>query len=116
MDSMFNLKRLPLALTLLAVSMFAAGLLLANLGLPEYSQRLHPVGLRGATGLPYALAFNLLLFVVPGLLLVIAGQVLRSRMRDAGWSARIGIVLVQLSAVAFAMQGVTSLDPSDMDA
>lgn len=113
---MFNLKRLPLALTLLAVSMFAAGLLLANLGLPEYSQRLHPVGLRGATGLPYALAFNLLLFVVPGLLLVIAGQVLRSRMRDAGWSARIGIVLVQLSAVAFAMQGVTSLDPSDMDA
>ena len=100
----------------LALASFVAGLLLANIGLPEYSQLMHPVGLRGATGLPYALAFNLLLFVVPGVLLAIAGQGLRRRSRDAGWLARIGIVLVQLSAFAFAMQGVMSLEQADMDA
>lgn len=107
------------ALTMLpwiAVAAFVTGLLLANVGLPEYSQRLHPVGLRGATGLPYALVFNLLLFVIPGVLLALTGQVLRRRLPAAGWMARIGIVLVQLSAFAFAMQGVMSLDPADMDA
>lgn len=100
----------------LALASFVTGLLLTNLGLPEYSQRLYPVGLRGATGLPYALAFNLMLFVVPGVLLALSGQLLRGVLREAGWLARIGIVLVQLSALAFAMQGVLSLDPSDMDA
>lgn len=100
----------------LATASFGFGLLLANLGLPEYSHRLHPVGLRGETGLPYAMAFNLLLFVVPGTLLAIAGQGLRRQMPDAGWLARIGIVLVQLSAFAFAMQGLMSLNPSDMEA
>ena len=100
----------------LALASFVTGLLLANLGLPEYSQRLHPVGLRGATGLPYAMAFNLMLFVVPGVLLAIAGQMLRGALRNPGWLARIGIVLLQLSAFAFAMQGAVSMDPSDMDA
>ena len=99
-----------------AVASFSAGLLLASVGLPEYSQLLHPVGLRGATGLPYAMAFNLMLFVVPGVLLVISAQELRRRLPKAGWLARIGIVLVQLSAFAFALQGAMSMDPSDMDA
>jgi len=110
------MKRVQGWLPWLALASFVIGLLLANIGLPEYSQRLHPVGLRGATGLPYALAFNLMLFVVPGVLLAIAGQVLRRTLIDAGWLARIGIVLVQLSAFAFAMQGAVSMDPSDMDA
>ncbi|MEO6155623.1 MAG: DUF998 domain-containing protein, partial [Thermomonas sp.] len=100
----------------LAVASFVAGLLLANIGLPEYSQLIHPVGLRGAAGLPYAMAFNLMLFVLPGILLAMVGQMLRKALRDAGWLARIGIVLVQLSAVAFAMQGLMSLDPAEMDA
>lgn len=110
------MKRWRDRLAWVALASFVAGLLLAQLGLPEYSQRLHPVGLRGATGLPYAVAFNLLLFVVPGVLLAISGQVLRGSLRNAGWLARIGIVLVQLSALAFALQGAVSLDPSDMDA
>ena len=110
------MKRVQRWLPWLALAPFVTGLLLTNLGLPEYSQRLFPVGLRGATGLPYALAFNLMLFLVPGVLLAISGQVLRGALRDAGWLARIGIVLVQLSALAFAMQGVLSMDPSDMDA
>lgn len=110
------MKRVQGWLPWLALACFVGGLLLANLGLPEYSQLLHPVGLRGATGLPYAMAFNLMLFVVPGALLVMAGQQLRRRLPNAGWLARIGIVLVQLSAFAFAMQGLVTLDPADMDA
>lgn len=110
------MKRLHDWLAWLALVSFVAGLLLASIGLPEYSHQMHPVGLRGAAGLPCALAFNLLLFVVPGMLLAIAGQGLRSRMRDAGWLAGIGLVLVQLSAVAFAMQGLMPLDQMDLDA
>ena len=113
MKGLFKFTR---ALPVLAAALFAATLACASIGLPEYSHRLHPVGLRGAIGLPYAMAFNLMLFVVPGILLAIAGQGLRRRMHDAGWLARIGIVLVQLSAFAFAMQGLESLDPSDLDA
>lgn len=103
-------------LAMAAFGLFLAGLLLSNVGLPEYSHLLHPVGLRGATGLPHAQVFNLLLFVIPGGLLVIAGQGLRGALRDAGWLARIGIVLVQWSALAFAMQGLVALDAADMDA
>ena len=113
--SMPPVHRSRVMLPWLALASFALGLLLSRLGLPEYSQGLHPVGLRGAAGLPYALAFNLMLFVVPGVLLAISGQLLRGTMRNAGWLARIGIVLVQLSAIAFAMQGAVSLDTADMD-
>ena len=87
---------------LLAAALFAAALLLANIGLPEYSHRLHPVALRGAAGLPWAFAFNLFAFVLPGMLLLWAGQGLRNSLVDAGWLARVGIVLAQLSALAFA--------------
>ena len=62
------------------------------------------------------MTFNVLLFMLPGVLLAIAAQGLRRRLVNAGWLARIGIVLVQLSALAFAMQGALSMDPSDMDA
>ncbi len=113
MEAFFKFIRVA---PLLAVALFAATLACAKAGLPEYSQLLHPVGLRGAIGMPYAMAFNVLLFVLPGVLLAITGQVMRQRLPDASWLARIGIVLVQLSAFAFAMQGVMSLDQTDMDA
>lgn len=109
------MKRLRMALPWLAVASFAIGLLLSGIGLPEYSQQLHPVGLRGAAGLPHARAFNLLLFVAPGVLLALSGQALRGALGDAGWLARIGVVLVQLSALAFLAQGLSPLDPADMD-
>ena len=100
---------------LLAAGLFVVALLLANAGVPEYSHRVHPVALRGTAGLPWAFAFNLLAFVLPGALLLWAGLRLRSGLGDAGWLARIGIVLVQLSALAFAAQGLLPLDPNDAD-
>jgi len=99
----------------MAVISFTTALLLANLGLPEYSHRVHPVALRGATGLPSAFFFNLFAFALPGLLLLWAGQHLRERLGDIGWVARIGIVLAQLSALAFALQGALPLDARELD-
>ncbi|GHB98143.1 DUF998 domain-containing protein [Thermomonas carbonis] len=98
-----------------AAALFAMALLLANVGVPEYSHRVHPVALRGTAGLPWAFAFNLLAFVLPGVLLAIAGVSLRNGLTCRGWPARIGIVLAQLSALAFAAQGLLPLDPSDAD-
>lgn len=99
-----------------AAALFAATMLLANSGVPEFSHRVHPLALRGTAGLPQAALFNAAAFVVPGLLLAWAGQRLRVAFGDAGWMARIGIVLVQLSALAFAAQGLVPMDPVDADA
>lgn len=103
-------------LALAALFLFVMALLLANAGLPGYSHQVHPVSLRGTAGLPWAFAYNVLAFMVPGALLMWAGQRVRQAWPDAGWAARIGIVLVQLSALAFAAQGVVPLDPNDTDA
>ena len=100
----------------LAIACFGVALLLAQAGVPEYSHRVHPVALRGSAGLPWALAYNLLAFVLPGAALVWAGVRLRTDWADAGWLARIGVVLVQLSALAFAAQGLLPLDAGDSDA
>lgn len=99
----------------IAAALFVLALVIANLGVPEYSHLIHPLALRSSAGLPWALAFNVLAFVLPGALLVCAGFRLRSGLGDAGWLARIGIVLVQLSALAYAAQGLLPLDPSDTD-
>ncbi|HWS77747.1 MAG TPA: DUF998 domain-containing protein, partial [Thermomonas sp.] len=69
----------------IAVALFMLALLLANVGLPGYSHLVHPVALRGSAGLPWALAYNLLAFVLPGAALVWAGVRLRTDWADAGW-------------------------------
>lgn len=80
-----------------------------------YSHARHPVSLLGAIGVPHAQAFNLLGFLLPGLLAVLAGLELRRRMpASAGWSARVGAQLIALSALAFAAQGLFPLDPTDL--
>lgn len=108
--------RLPaMALAPIALALFALALLLAGAGLPEFSHRMHPVALRGTAGLPWALAFNLLAFVLPGALLAWSGQRLRNGPGDPRWLARIGVVLVQVSALAFAAQGLFPLDASGSD-
>ena len=106
----------PFKLSAAALALFAGALLAARIGLPEYAHRLHPLGLRGAIGMPWAFSFNLFAFVLPGVLLLWAGQRLRDALGDAGWLARIGSVLVQLSALAFAAQGVLPPDAGDSDA
>lgn len=99
-----------------AVVLFVAGGVLATAGVPEFSHRLHPLALRGTTGLPNAWLINALAFVAPGALLAWSGHGLRLALGNAGWAARIGVVLVQLSALAFAAQGLVPMDPTDADA
>lgn len=84
--------------------------------LEGYSHRLHPPGLLGADGIAHAGAFNLLGFVVPGLLLAAVAWRLRERLRSGGATARIGAWLWCLSALAWAAQGAMALDPADLDA
>lgn len=92
--------------TVLGVGRFAAG----------YSQLRHPLAALGAHGAPHATAFNLLGYVLPGLLLAWQAWRWRSGSTAAGWRLRIGLQLVLLSALAFAAQGLLPLDPRDLAA
>ncbi len=95
--------------------LFAAALLGFGAALQGYSQAMHPVSVLGAKGVPHALGFNLLGFVLPGVLAAAAALDLRRRLpAGTGWSARIGVQLVLLSAVGFAALGLLSLDPADL--
>lgn len=80
-----------------------------------FSHLQHPVGLLGGTRVPRAAAFNLLAFVVPGVLVAGAAIGLRGRLADSTWPTRIGAQALLLSAVAFAMQGLLPLDGRDLD-
>jgi len=85
--------------------------------LDGYAQVYHPLGLLGGKDIPNALAFDLLGFVIPGVLAAIAISALRTSLPSAaGWSMRIGVQLLVLSAIAFAAQGLVSIDPADLGA
>jgi len=84
--------------------------------LDGYSHAQHPLALLGANGIPRALAFNWVGFVIPGGLLAIAAAALRAKLpAGARWPARIGTHLVLFSALAFAAQGLWPLDPDELD-
>lgn len=88
----------------------------AGAGLEGYSHRIHPLGLLGADAVPGALAFNIAGFILPGLLAaLVAVGLYRTLPTQAGWLPRIGARVLLLSALAFAAQGVFSLDPTDVD-
>ncbi len=100
-----------------AALLFAGCVIVFGSALEGYSQTLHPIALLGAQGIAHAPVFNLVGFVLPGLLLAFVGWRLReAQSANAPWSLRIGAWLVMLSALAFAMQGVLRLDPQDLEA
>lgn len=105
-----TVRMLPL---LSLVLFFAAGLVFGVLS-PDFSHLRHPVALLGASDEPNALAFNVLGFIVPGLLLAWQAWRLRSSGDQAGWKTRIGLQLALLSALIFAAQGVLPLDPTNL--
>lgn len=96
---------------------FALALWGFGAALEGYSQMAYPVALLGAAGVPRATPFNLLAFLVPGLL---AASVALGRRGElpalSPLSARVGWTLVLLSALAFAAQGLLPLDPVEPDA
>ena len=105
-------------LALLAVLCFLGAVLGFGAVVDGYSHRSHPVALLGASTMPGAWAFNLLAFVLPGVLIAWQGWRLRDALDHGNHpvraTARVGAQLVQLSALAFAAQGVLPLDLSDL--
>lgn len=100
-----------------ATLMCLAAVLAFGSVLDGYSQVYHPLGLLGGMDIPNAVAFNLLGFVIPGVLALIAISALRTSLAPtAGWRVRIGVQLLVLSAIAFAVQGLVSIDPADLGA
>lgn len=104
---------------LLALLLFAGMATFAG-RIDGYSHAQHPLALLGATALPHAWLFNLLAFVVPGLLLGWGALRLRaaipaSAYAPASWSGRIGAHLTLISAGAFAAMGVLPLDAGDLE-
>ncbi|MEL1263857.1 DUF998 domain-containing protein [Pseudoxanthomonas putridarboris] len=98
-----------------AAVLFIAALVVFGLSLQGYSHALHPVAVLGAKGIPHALAFNLVAFVVPGMLAGVVAMDLRQRLpRDAGWPMRVGSQLAFLAALGFIALGLLPLDPSDL--
>jgi hypothetical protein len=73
------------------------------------------VALLGARGVPHALAFNLLGFVLPGLLAVAVAECLRRSLpATAGWAPRVGSQMLLLAGLAFAAMGLLPLDVDDL--
>lgn len=100
-----------------AAACFLAALVAFGAMLDGYSHARWPVALLGAAGVPRAAAFNLLAFIVPGLLA--AFVLLRRRgslARDAAWPLGLGWTLALLAALAFAAQGLLPLDAASPDA
>jgi hypothetical membrane protein len=100
---------------LAGAAVFAAAVIGFGLALPGYSQSAHPIAVLGAKGFPHATAFNLLGFVMPGLLASVVMLELRLRLpTGAGWSLRIGAQLLLLSSLGFVALGLLPLDPADL--
>lgn len=93
-----------------------AALLGFGAALDGYSHWQHPPGLLGAQGIPRALAFNLLGYIGPGLALAWVAWRLLAAAHGPRATARIGAWLWLWSALAWAAQGIVTLDPQDLDA
>ncbi|TFZ44083.1 DUF998 domain-containing protein [Stenotrophomonas maltophilia] len=100
---------------LIAALLFVTAVLGFGAGLDGYAQARHPVALLGADGVPHALAFNLLGFVLPGLLAALVAECLRRRLpATAGWAPRVGSQMLLLAGLAFAAMGLLPLDVDDL--
>ena len=110
------MSRLQSACGWAAAASCTAAVVLGGARLDGFSHAVHPPALLGASGVPGALAFNIAGFIVPGLLAaIVALGLYRTLPAAAGWLPRIGARMLLLSALAFAAQGLLSLDPADMD-
>ncbi len=110
-----SVVRLDRWLGLLAAGVFVLAVAGFGAGLDGYAQARHPVALLGARGVPHALAFNLLGFVLPGVLAVaVAERLRRSLPATAGWAPRVGSQMLLLAGLAFAAMGLLPLDVDDL--
>ncbi|MCO7489375.1 DUF998 domain-containing protein [Stenotrophomonas maltophilia] len=110
-----SMVRLDRWLGLLAAVVFVLAVSGFGAGLEGYAQARHPVALLGARGVPHALAFNLLGFVLTGVLAaVVAERLRRSLPATAGWAPRVGSQMLLLAGLGFAAMGLLPLDVDDL--
>lgn len=74
-----------------------------------------PLAWPGAAGMPGALTFNLLAWILPGLALAVAAIRLRALVPAAGMATGIVLRLMLIAALAVAAQGLFPLDPEAME-
>jgi len=111
-----GMKRLARFAGPAAAVIFFAALFGFGAALEGYLQSRFPVALLGAKGFSNATAFNLLAFVLPGVLAGVVTLDLRQRLPgNAGWPLRIGAQLLFLSALGFIAMGLLPLDPEDLE-
>jgi len=104
------------SLGLIAATIFVLALAGFGATVPGYRQASHPVALLGAQGVPHALGFNLIAFVLVGALGMATGGSLLARMPAKGsWRLRVGGQLIVLAGLAFLGMGMLPLDPADLD-
>ncbi len=112
---MKTLQRFDPLLGALGAVLFLASVVGFGAALPGYLPLGHPVALLGAMGVPHAGAFDVLGFVLPGLLATLVALRLLARVPvTAPWSLRVGGQMLVLSGLAFAAMGVLPLDASDI--
>jgi hypothetical protein len=100
----------------IAAALFTVAVITFGARLDGYSQTLHPVALLGAKGFPNALAFNVIGFMLPGVLAAFVAVSLRASLpAQATWPLRVGAQLLLLAGLAFAAMGLWPLDISDLE-
>jgi hypothetical membrane protein len=114
-----SMRRAGLHLGWIAGALSAAAIVIAGLGLEGFDHARHPVGLLGSSLAPRAGLFNVLGFVVPGLLIAAFAVAFEFALAKATPTAtravRIGTGLLLIAALAFALQGLFPIDPRDLD-
>ena len=119
MEKGLSMKRIGSLVAVAALAgavLFFASLLGFGALLEGYSHTRHPVSLLGASGVPRALAFNLLAYVIPGVMGVLVAIHLRARLpAGSNWWSRLGTQLLLLSAVGLVAMGLLPLDPQDLE-
>jgi hypothetical membrane protein len=112
-----RLERMGLHAGWLAGAVFAVALSWLGASVPGYEHAHMPVGFLGMRGVPLAAYWNVVGFIVPGLLVAwFALSLLAPLQRDgAGMLARIGVWLLLISGLAFAGNGVFAYDLAEPD-
>lgn len=112
----FRARHVPLAIALAGIVSHVAAVTVAAMRTGGYLPASHPVAVLGADGVSGAPMFNAFAFVVPGLCAAACAWRLRQALgAHAAWTARLGAHMLMLAGLAFAAQGVWTLDLDELD-
>lgn len=107
------MKRWPLWAIALAAACILLGAWHFGGAVEGYQHARHPLATLGANGAPGWRIANLVVFVMPGVLLMAVAWTLRGHLSgDAAWALRMALQFGLLAALGYALQGLCNLDPT----